>query len=423
MNLVLFSPMGHKPTSAVLAAALLLSFATLPPARGETLPFERLDDLRGPYEGVGAAGDAFCHILLGRAGTWPICACWSSARMARSPLLGFGWRVPALESKFVPLDDRRWVFHQPDGFARVFVRTEREDGSELTGGKAWRATVRGDTVTVVADPQDGGPKARFSFSNGRLARMTCEEGEFDIIYAGRAASRITSHGKTLLEVVRKPDADDTVTFRFNGGRSQVVAELRPATTFSTATEVGTVRAGTDPCLAKISDQTGRVLATFEYGGSEDEAIFKANGKTWKWNPRSRFVTWHDGWIYSVGHPQNEWDEPSVTRSRADGKTETYHYDRKSGLQSQQLPDGTLRECKMFTSGPLAWKCAHWTKETKPDGSYVRTDFTYDETGHEFYRRTTRGNGDASAEQREELWFNAKGEPTRRRLNGEEAPLK
>ena len=54
--------------------------------------------------------------------------------MERSPLFGMGWSVPALESRFVPLDERRWAFYQPDGFVRIFVIPKRGDGKTLYGG-------------------------------------------------------------------------------------------------------------------------------------------------------------------------------------------------------------------------------------------------------------------------------------------------
>ena len=411
--------MEHK--SAIrLSAALLLALAS---AYGESLPFERLDDLRGPYEGVGAAGDAFYIHRLGNAGALPIRAYWSSARRERSPLLGVGWCIPALESKFMPLDERRWVFHQPDGFARVFVRTAREFGDNLTGGPAWTATVRDSTIRrVVADPHDGGPKSEFLFSQGQLVRMVCEEGEFDIAYSGRVAERISSRGKVLLEVIRKPNDEGSITFRFNNGKSQTVAILRPATVFRVIGQEMEVRSAQENCLAAFMDATGRPLVRFTYGGTAEEAFFQASNETWSWNPRSRRITAHGGWNYAVAEPQNEWDEPAITRSRDDGRQERHHYDRKSGLCVQRLPDGTLHESKMFTSGPLAWRRARWVKVTRPNGECVRTDFTYDEKGRVYYRRTTREGGDAAANGREEVWFNDGGAVIRRRLNDEEAPV-
>ena len=88
---------------------------------GASLPFEGLDDLRGPYEGTGTFGEALYVLPLGKAGNWPIRAVWSSAHSSSSPYLGFGWRIPALESRFVRLDERRSAFYQPDGYVRIFV--------------------------------------------------------------------------------------------------------------------------------------------------------------------------------------------------------------------------------------------------------------------------------------------------------------
>ena len=130
--------------------------------------------------------------------------------------------------------------------------------------------------------------------------------------------------------------------------------------------------------------------------------------------------WHDGWTYTVTEPKNEWDEPAIKRVRKDGREESRSYDRKSGLRVQQMPDGSRRECKMFTSGPLAWRRARWVRDIKPDGTCVRTDFAYDEAGRVFYRRTTR---EGRSGEKEELWFDETGKAIRRRLNDEEVPVK
>ena len=101
-------------------ACLLLSIALQ--SAGESLPFERLDDIRGPFEGTGIRGDALYVRELGRVGKLPLQAYWSSVRLNNSPLLGFGWCIPLLESKFVKADERRWAFDQPDGYVRIFIK-------------------------------------------------------------------------------------------------------------------------------------------------------------------------------------------------------------------------------------------------------------------------------------------------------------
>ena len=404
--------------SCVLAVPCLLAFAH---AGGASLPFAGLNDIRGPYEGTGSAGEVLYVCRIGDAGKWPICAYWSSARQESSPVLGFGWCIPALESKFVRLDERRWVFHQPDGFARVFVPASRGNKSELTGGTAWTASIKsGDTIRVTADPHDGGPKSEFTFQQGRLIRMVCEEGDFDIKYNGRVAEQITSRGKPVLEVVRKAEEDgqSSAIIRFNDGKSQAAAKCRTVTVFALQGDGSPVEARPEKCLVSLAPAEGRTVE-FAYGGTQEEASFSAGGERWGWNPVSRKITSHGGYIYMVAEPKNEWDEPAITRGSPDGRREYHSYDRKNGLREQIMPDGSRREYWMFTSGPFAWRRARRMRITAADGTASTTKFTYNEAGRLVYQRTKReGEGGST----EELWFNDDGVPVRRRLNEEEVPV-
>ena len=409
--------MERKSTFRLLVATLLLAVSA---ACGESLPFTRLDDVRGPYDGTGKAGEALFVCPLGNAGGWPICAYWSSRRTARSPLFGFGWSIPALEAHFVKLDERRWAFHQPDGFVRVFVPASRENRTQLSGGPAWTATLKTDnTIRVVADPHDGGTTSEFTFQQGRLVHMVCEEGDFEIRYSGRVAEKIVSRGKTVFEIVRKPELDGQILLRFNGGREQVVAVCRPATVFDLPDVGAAMLPKEETCLATLMVTNGR-KTEFAYGGTVEEARFQVNDSLWKFNPFTRKVAEHDGWLYMVGDPQNEGDEPAITRChRESGRREQHSYDRKNGIRLVELPDGSCQECRMFTSGPLAGRRARWIKVTRKDGTHVRTDFAYDETGRLVYRRVTT-DGDTGG--KEEHWFNEEGKPIRRRINEEEVPL-
>ena len=402
-----------------LLAFLAFSLSALSPAEGASLPFAGLDDLRGPYEGTGVSGEAFHVQPLGDAGGWPICAFWSSARVERSPWLGFGWSIPALESRFVPLDERRWAFYQPDGYVRIFVRAAKDDDGVLTGGSAWMAVCKGDSVRVTADPQDGGPKSDFTFRQGRLVRMSCEEGDFEIKYTGRTADRIVSRGKTLLEVVRETSPEERVTFRFNGGRSQVVAVCRPAVVFGTQGASAASASSQEKCLAALETADGPI--SFTYGGARDEAFFSAGGIRWTWNPRTRKILTCGDWVYTIEKPKREDGEPSFVRHRADGSRESYLCDRKTGLFVQEFTNGTSCVRKVFTSGPLAYRRVRWTKETDRDGASVRNDYTYDEAGRVVYRRITRTGGEQT--ETDEVWLDASGRIFRRRVNGEEVPAK
>ena len=402
-------------------AALIVGLWVLSSVKGESLPFAGLDDLRGPYEGTGISGDAFHVQPLGHAGAWPICAYWSSARLESSPWLGFGWSIPALESRFVPLDDRRWAFYQPDGYVRIFVRVDRDDDSVLTGGPAWTAICKGEQIRVTADPHDGGPKSEFSFRQGRLVRMVCEEGDFEIKYTGRMANRIVSRGKTLLEVVRDKSSDARVSFRFNGNRSQVVATCRPTIIFSGRRASASTSSDPEMCLASLQT-TGGDTVTFSYGGERGEVSFTAGGTRWTWNIYSRKILTCGDWTYQIGSSKYEGGMPSFSRRRADGCRESYSCDRKTGLFVQEFTNGTSRAYKVFTSGALAYRRSRWMKDTDQHGNSVRTDYTYDEAGRVVYRRTTRTRKGEKPEA-EEAWLDSTGKVFRRRVNGEEVPAK
>ena len=397
--------------------ALLLGLLALPPAEGGSLPFEGLDDLRGPYDGTGASGEALHVCPLGNAGKWKICAYWSSARNESSPWLGFGWSIPALESRFIPLDERRWAFRQPDGYVRIFVRSPQGDGL-LTGGSAWTAVRKGDSIYVTADPKDGGPVSKFVFRQGRLVRMSCEEGDFEIKYTGRTADRIVSHGRTLLEVIRKKAPEGSVVFKFNGGRSQVVANCLPATVF-VAHGDSSPEASQKKCLASL--QTAEGVIPFTYGGEYDEAFFTAGGTRWKWNTRTRKILSYGDWTYTISEQNHEHKKGELSFSRyrgTDACRESYKYNRKTGILAQEFTNGTSRVRQVFTSGPLAYRRVRWTKETNPDGESVRTDYTYDEAGHVVYRCTTREGEKA---EKDEVWVDKSGRIVRRRVNGKEVP--
>ena len=398
--------------------ALPLCLWALLSAGGASLPFAGLDDLRGPYEGTGVSGEALHVQPLGNAEGWPICAFWSSARVSRSPWLGFGWSIPALESRFVPLDERRWAFYQPDGYVRIFVRPAYGDENVLTGGSAWTAICKGDSIRVTADPHDGGPKSEFTFRQGRLVRMACEEGDFEIKYDGRTADRIVSRGKTLLEVVREKSPEERIVFKFNGGRTQTVAICRPATVFGTQGESAAPMPSQEKCLATL--QTADGTLPFTYGGENGVAFFSAGATRWTWDPRTRSILSCGDWNYLIEQPESEDGAPSFARHRADGCRESYSCDRKTGLLVQEFTNGTSRARKVFTSGPLAYRCVRWTKETGSDGSSVRTDYTYNEAGRVVYRRIRR---EGERPETDEVWLDNDGNVFRRRVNGEEVKAK
>ena len=396
---------------------------------GESLPFERLDDIRGPFEGTGVKGDALYVHELGRVGKIPVHAYWSSASIKSSQLLGFGWRVPLLESKFEKLDERRWEFLQPDGNARIFIKVsdnkEKAENADdkngsltLTGGTAWSAKIQNENTIVTANPDDGGKPSRFVFQHGRLIRMTCEEGDYEIKYLNRKVDQVVSRGKTLLKIVRKPRPANQVIFIFGDDR-QVVATLRETNLFAEAVEDQSITPVPvqKPCLASLKFPGGKTV-NFTYGTNPGEVVFSAGAENMVWDAYTRTIKSYKGWNYTIGKNAGG-DEPSFERSSDDGKSEFYHYNRSSGLRRRRFADGSSFECQLLTSGAFAYRHIRWKCLKKADGTSRRTVYHYDSSGRIYYRAVLDNTN--GSESKDEVWFDA-GKIVRRRVDGKETEL-
>ena len=413
----------HPPRIHVYACFLL---SIVLQSAGESLPFERLDDIRGPFEGTGIRGDALYVRELGRVGKLPLQAYWSSARLKSSPLLGFGWCIPLLESKFVKADERRWAFHQPDGYVRIFIKASddkenaenaKENALTLTGGSVWSAKIQNENITVVASPADGGVLSRFVFQRGRLIRMTCEEGDYEIKYLNHKLDQVVSRGKTLLKIIRKPRPVNQVIFQFGDDR-RVVAELRETEVFTEMVQDASTTPDTVQklSLSSLKGVGGKTL-NFAYGTNPGEVVFAAGNDRLIWDAYTRCLKSCGGWNYNISKDAGG-EEPSFERSLPDGRSEFYHYNRSSGLRRRRFADGSSYECQLSTSGLFAYRQIRWKCEKKANGTFRRTDYTYNLNSGRLYYRSTIDNTKGE-ETREQVWFDEAGRISRRKVNGKE----
>ncbi len=382
-------------------------------ASAASLPFADLADVSGPYEGTGARGDAFYTCKLGDAGNLPVCAFWSSARLERSPFFGLGWCIPLLESRFEPAGDGCWRFQQPDGFVRMFIKPENGDGRTLSGGRAWTAVVDGDNARVVADVEDGGVKSEFHFVKGRMIRMVCEEGDFEIRYSKGVAERIVSGGKTLLSISIQGGTTRKLDFSFNGGRERALASCRESRLFGERGDSYAVLSIQEFCLAELILNDG-TKTEFGYSGEGVEAFFAAGDRRWVWDPSSRRIISYGKWRFTIGEPKEVWNEPSFTRKDVTGGEDFFLNDRKTGIRTERFADGGARSCRVFTSGPLVGRRLRWIERKNADGVPMRAYYVYDGEGRLFYRRATRGKDNELVE----TWYDHDGLMTRRRVKGE-----
>jgi hypothetical protein len=179
----------------------------------------------------------------------------------------------------------------------------------LTGGSAWSAKIQNEKTTVVARPADGGPPSRFVFQRGRLIRMTCEEGDYEIKYLSNRIDQVVSRGKTLLKIIRKPRPVNQVIFQF-GDNKRVVATLRETGVFAEPVQ----DASTTPdvvqkrCLSSLKTAEGKNV-DFTYGTNPGEVLFAAGKERFIWDAYTRCLKSYGDWNYHIAKDAGG-EEPS-----------------------------------------------------------------------------------------------------------------
>ena len=354
----------------LIAISLVIAFV----ARGESLSYAGLADVRGPFEYVDRMGHAFYMLKLGDAGPLPVYAYWCSEAGIVSKSFGHGWCIPLLESRIYPVSSTCLKLRQPDGYVRHFHK--RKDGS-YSGGRIWSAIVDGHTTRVVADSDDGFPRTVLSYVRGRLAKMDCEEGTFEFKEDTTGLS-IVSRGRKLLTVTSGAANSDFVTMRIGGTR--IRAEKRPAAVFFAPREDGSQpEKREEKVLSSLEFSSGERHA-FEYGGDESRASFAADGFQVKWSPSTRKVLVAGKFDFEIGRsPSDGVSGPSIVRIDPAGAREAYSYEVSKGLITVESSNGVKTVSRLFTSGDNAGKL-RWRERYNHGVCEERVDFIYDKTG-------------------------------------------
>ena len=362
--------MWQKFRFFLVATSFVIAFA----ARGESLSYAGLADVRGPFEHVDRMGHAFYMLKLGDAGRLPVYAYWSSEAGIASKSLGHGWCIPLLESRIYPVSSTCLRLRLPDGYVRHFHR--QKDGS-YSGGRFWSATEDGHTTRVIADSGDGFPRTVLSFVRGRLARMECEEGTFEFKEDTTGLS-IVSKGRKLLTVAADSGNPDVVTVRLGGTR--IRAEKRPATVFfAPGEEDSRPVKGEAKALSSLEFSSGERHA-FEYGGDGSRASFTADGLRIEWSPDTRKVLAADGFDFEIGAvPSDGVSGPSIARIDPAGAREAYSHEVGKGLITVESSNGVKTVSRLFTSGDNAGKL-RWRERYSYGVLEERVDFIYDKAG-------------------------------------------
>lgn len=369
------------------------------PVAGESFSFDGLRGLAGVFDGIDTVGHAFLVEKLGDVGGIPLCACWTSDRSLQSAFLGEGWRIPLLESRMVPLDEKTYEFLQPDGLKRD-IRISRDSAERLTSNRVWTGRVKGDEISLLGDVGDSTSRIELSFRQGRLARMKTEEGSFDFSYAGRTLEKINSKGKNLLTVVKDARDSSRVEFVFSG--KERVTAVKTA----------------DGLELTWSDGRKKV---FERGTVGEAASLKMSGRTFTWDRYTGKILTYDGWTYSFGEAKPDWNNPPIHRSHMDGTKESYWFNLANGKGEYFAPDGSKYRWARFPSGDL-YGLMRWSEKSRGGELMHRSEFSYDSSRRLVYDRFARGAAEREGSELpalEERWYAQNGTVRRRRVDGKD----
>jgi len=364
----------------LLSAACLLAAGVLfftPPVSACGIVWRELWQLKGPYEGVDKRGHALLIQKLGeietsRGSKLPFYAYFKSDSANRSPVAGYGWCVPLLESKIVQVDANQFCMYQPDGFQRYFVRDKKELTS-LLSKRPWTAKISGSVITAQCACKDEG-HSKLVFRQGRLVAMEVKEGLFAFSYDGNRVKDIRENERVVLTDRKN---GDVTGLELAGGKSISFG-------FTKRPEIQIVKgrplvAGNVMGLGRLTLADGSVQ-TFEYGADKGTNEFlRLPDREIVWDAVAKTVKKDGSWTYSVIPARTAWNNAAIGRVNAQGQKEFQHNDLEKGIETVENVDGVRRITKMFTSGKLRGR----VRKEEEIRNGVRTtvcDYAYDEKG-------------------------------------------
>lgn len=378
------------------SAAALLASACVCASEKTGFAFEGLSALAGPFPGVDMKGKAFLVERLGMVGPIPLEACWSSGCDETSVLLGPGWRIPLLESRYVPENERDGLLVQPEGVKRL-VHALKDDSAALFSDGVWEGKKSGGQTKFRLKSAKGAAGAvELFYENGRLCKMRVPEGDFSFEYKNRRPYKINRSGKTLLTVQTDPKKPDRAVLVFGDGKSLVCEKIAGGVAF--------IR----------SDGSRRVYAAKgEYSSSAMDTPY---GKI-EWDASTGAIRSFGGWTYTIGAPEPDWNNARINRRcDADGRSESYYFDRKEGEGRHDFPNGSSIAWGVFPSGVnggrMRWKEAS-------DGCQTLWKVRYHYGATSLYAARMKVLRKDGTYEKREYWYNEAGRVIRRRIDGKD----
>lgn len=338
-------------SSACLLAAWVLIIA--PPVSACGIVWRELWQLKGPFEGVDKQGHALLIQKLGDIETsagarLPFYAYFRSDSANRSPVAGYGWCVPLLESRIVQTFPDIFCMYQPDGFQRYFVRDKKEP-SLLLSKRPWSAKITGSIITAQCACKDQG-HAKFVFRQGRLIAMEVKEGSFDFSYEGNIAAEIKEGGRVVLATQINRKTRGVTGISLSNGKNILIEQ-------GESPQIQVVK-GKPSDAGRIASLGGLTLAdgsvqTFAYKVDRGtNVVLRLSDREIVWDAAAKIIRKDGEWMYSVTPARNAWNNAAIGRVNTLGQKEFQHNDLEKGIETIERLDGFKSVTKRFTSGRL-----------------------------------------------------------------------
>ena len=292
----------------------------------------------------------------------------------RSPYLGYGWKLPFLESSFIQLKDHLYLANMPDGSQRLFVR-DKKNPNTLWGRNGWRGDIRNKEVTIKSETRDV-----LIYRNGQLIRMKNAYDNLFFYYDENKVKRITNNGYEIMSV--QTSDQRTILSGKNGLRVILERGKRPVSVN------GRLYTGVS-CLSKIIFSPEFVVP-FKYSyDNNDNITLSIKDQEFSWNAKSGLATQIGKWKYQIQPANSKNNNAEITRVNENGRKEYWHRDDSSGKEITEFY-GVRREITTFISGKLKGK-KRKIEEIRNEEKINFFEFTYDEKGREIRIRSKTGN--------------------------------
>jgi hypothetical protein len=366
----------HAKAVAIVAGLLLLGYLAAAHAEcGADLGLPR-----NHFEGVNERGfvshwEEIAKVDCGAGLELPLNINFRSDRELVSPYIGYGWSVALLESRFLQVDDRKFIMTQINGTQSSYYRRGPAD-KVLKGDGGWIAQIGEDTVIATA------PCGwKITFVRGRISSiLTPKNRKLEFVYAGTIVRDIVENGVSKVHLEMSEDGGCAKAIVLNGRRIEVDMAGRP--------RVQTIRG--QRIIAEVAPSLHQVTVPGatrrEFSFSTDPQLtptLATSGEKphfYTWDPSTKRVLSDNKWSYNV-KPSAAGLYAEISRTNDSGGSEFWYNDlaRARETVKNAADDFSLVYSRFGGSGPLAGQLR---KVERVRGSSVETiqSTVYDEKG-------------------------------------------